>query len=919
MSLVSKFLSPQQLEWSNRIGLTPALEDILIGINKGFYTSTIGSQMLNDLVAKALEDNKPNYPTFDHFKNLIDEGDYLQVTGSMDYSQTGEASIFASDYKVLTKALRPLPDTMDYTNTESRYLDRVADFKMNTKDESGLAIRDIIRYKAKYWQIWREEMENEGFLEVECPVFESIPGGAEAKPFTTFYNELDQEMYLRISLELPLKKLVAGGFERVFEIGRIFRNEGSSPQHLQEYTQIEWYCAYTDYDWAAKFVKRVYQRIVEEILGKMNQVAYNGSDINWGEWCSQSEAKKMGWELINTNKDSKHSIAGWPKIPYFEAVRYFSGGKIDTENKTDQELLQMCKSNGITDVRITDGAGALMDKLWKKARVNTTNPFFLVLPPVELEPLAKRDPTNPELTQRWQVVAGGAELGKAFSELNDPIDQFGRFSKQQEARDSGNEEAQFMDVNYVKAMEYGMPPMSGFGTSERFVSFLLGKHIRECVTFPHIREQKQDSEVKNIQVVLYDDSSIPMWSKLNTASHLTASISARNRYEILGQDKVQSADGVDISLSIPHPIVIRQTTSNQKLKDLIQSAKKSGLSVSEFTIDNRDGKSQQDDIARLTAKNYDEVEFLGVAIFGDKKKTEKLTSEFVLFGENNLQGEDLALQSKMETEVERITFDQIPWQGGTILEYWQDSYKVESTAKIIELGENELGKYAILDRTIFHPQGGGQPSDVGFFQIKSSLLGDVFKALVGIVSSQQNYEVDITKCVKEDKKVLHYYDGHLEIDQEVTIKVDPQTRSQNIQLHSTAHLLDFAIAELGLSWEPDKGYSFPVGSYVQYNGEVEVTPELISSIEYKVNELRLQGLDFKISYTRDTKFKHSGSEVTRKVAIEGRNKVTNETPEQDCGGTHINNTRELSPIKIRKIQSKKGTIKASYEMDKQYF
>ncbi len=418
--------------------------------------------------------------SFEQFVNLIDEGDYIQSTGTLDISRTGQASLFVEHLKILTKALRPLPETWESENLESRYLDRVVDFKKNTVDETGLSVRDIMRKKAQFWGIWRDEMEKEGFLSVECPVFESIPGGAEAKPFTTFYNELDQDMYLRISLELPLKKLIAGGFEAVYEIGRIFRNEGSSSQHLQEYTQIEWYIAYKDYDWAMEFTKRVYQRVVNELLGAMTQRDYHGKEINWGEWCSIDEAEKHNWQLVG----------GWPKISYFDAVRYFSDGKIDTEGKTDDELISMCNQCGIMDVKLSDGTATLLDKLWKKARVNTSHPFFLVLPPVELEPLAKRDPQNPKLTQRFQVVAGGAELGKAFSELNDPIDQFGRFETQQKARDAGNEEAQFMDTKYVEAMEYGMPPMAGFGTSERFVSFLLGKHIKECVTFPYTREAK---------------------------------------------------------------------------------------------------------------------------------------------------------------------------------------------------------------------------------------------------------------------------------------------------------------------------------------------------------------------------------------------------------------------------------------------
>jgi lysyl-tRNA synthetase class II len=325
--------------------------------------------------------------SFEDYKNLIDEGDFIQATGILNYSQRGEASLFVTEFKILTKSLRPLADTLNYDNTESRYLDRVADFKHNTIDETGLSVRKIMEYKALYWSIWREEMLAAGFLEVENPVFEHIPGGAEARPFTTYYNELEQEMYLRISLELPLKKLIAGGFEQVFEIGRIFRNEGSSPQHLQEYTMIEWYTAYKDYIWGAKFVKGVYQRIVLEILGSFEQIDYRGQTINWSEWCDSETAKEHGWQLID----------GWPMIPYFEAVRHFSNGEIDTENKTEDELLEMCQNHDIDGVFKGVGMATLLDKLWKKARVNTTNPFYLILPPVELEPLAKRDPTNPIL------------------------------------------------------------------------------------------------------------------------------------------------------------------------------------------------------------------------------------------------------------------------------------------------------------------------------------------------------------------------------------------------------------------------------------------------------------------------------------------------------------------------------------------
>lgn len=562
---------------------------------------------------------------FTEFKTLVDEGDFLQLTGYLDRSQTGEPSMFVSNIVMISKALRPLPDKMDYEHIESRYMNRVADFKMNTKDEHGRSVRDVVKMKAKYWQIWREEMAKEGFLEVECPVFEAVPGGAEAKPFTTFYNELDQEMYLRISLELPLKKLIAGGFEAVYEIGRIFRNEGSSPQHLQEYTQIEWYIAYKDYEWAMAFSKRVYQRIVSELLGTMTQVDYHGRTINWGNWCSEEEAQKNGWELVS----------GWPKIPYFEAVRYFSQGKIDTEGKSIDQLCELATSMGIEDIAPSHGMATVLDKLWKKARVNTVHPFFLILPPVELEPLAKRDPANPQLTQRFQVVAGGAELGKAFSELNDPIDQFGRFSQQQAARDAGNDEAQFMDTKYVEAMEYGMPPMAGFGTSERFVSFLLGKHIRECVTFPHIRSQDNASaKSKKTMVahaVILNTADIPLWSKLNAAAHLAAALGAREGKKLIYIDHSTTTDGEKIPMNIQHAIMMKSTTEKTELIHLKLAAEAQGLQVTCFTQEMRESSNDEKVRASQEAKKMADVAFLGVLVFGEKKSVEALTKQFPLF------------------------------------------------------------------------------------------------------------------------------------------------------------------------------------------------------------------------------------------------------------------------------------------------
>jgi lysyl-tRNA synthetase class 2 len=601
----------------------------------------------NTLIEQKINNSTSGSLTFSQFKNLIDEGDYIQASGYLDRSQTGEPSLFVESVKILTKCLRPLPDKLDYENFEERYLNRVVDFKMNTKDENGLSVREIVRLKQKYWHIWRDEMQKEGFLEVECPVFEKIPGGAEARPFTTFYNELDQEVYLRISLELPLKKLIAGGFERVFEIGRIFRNEGSSPQHLQEYTQIEFYWAYADYTDGMKLVKRIYQRIVQEILGQLKQIDYYGHEVNWGDWCSLATALSNGWGLANNEQvwepdltgQSKqnippeaHKIFGWPIIPYYDAVKFYSKGEVDFRNKSLEDLLQIAKEKGV-DIEPGAGIASVMDKIYKKvARPHIHNPIFLALVPVELEPLAKRHPPQPNLTERWQIVAGTAELGKCFSELNDPVDQFERFQQQQAARDAGDEEAQFMDEDYVKALELGTPPMAGFGTSERFLSFLLGKHIKECVTFPHVRTQEnkpgKSKSTMVAHVVLWNHPELTEWQKYNTIAHLTASFAAREGKKLILFEHSHTQDGENIPMNIQHAIMIKQTDDLNKLRQLKKLAEQEKLLVTVFTeemqLTSDDYKVNQLHTQKLSS----EIKYLGVLVYGKKSLVEKLTTEF---------------------------------------------------------------------------------------------------------------------------------------------------------------------------------------------------------------------------------------------------------------------------------------------------
>ena len=306
----------------------------------------------------------------------------------------------------------------------------------------------------------REFLESKGFMEVEMNALEQVPGGAEAEPFVTHHNALDRDYFLRISLELPLKKLLVGGFERVFEIGRIFRNEGISTEHLQDYMQMEFYWAYADYDQLMDLIEELYKKIIENVTGGL-KTSYDGKEIDWS--------------------------GSWPKVRYFDIFKEKTG--LDLNTVTDAELQSYAKAEHIK-FENNQGRGRVIDLIYKKkVRPSLIQPCFLINPPVEIEPLAKKDPKNPKEVQRMQILAGGTELGKGFSELNDPIDQRERFEAQAVLRDAGDKEAQMLDEDFVEALEYGMPPAAGFGLSERLFSVIMDKSIRETVFFPPMKEE----------------------------------------------------------------------------------------------------------------------------------------------------------------------------------------------------------------------------------------------------------------------------------------------------------------------------------------------------------------------------------------------------------------------------------------------
>ncbi len=389
-------------------------------------------------------------------KETVDIGDFVEIEGTLFVTQRGEKSVKAKKVRIIAKTMRPIPSSWyGVSDEEARFRKRYLDLLLN--DE----VKEFFRKKRVFWDAIRDFLNAHEFFEVEMPVLEPVPGGAEAEPFMTHHNALDEDFYLRISLELPLKKMLVAGFDSVFEIGRIFRNEGIDREHLQDYTQMECYKAYWDYRDMMRFVEAMYVSVIQKTFGTLT-LTRNGKNIDWGK--------------------------PWPIVDYYEVFKKESG--IDLKNTSLEELQKKAISLGIA-LEGSVGEGRLIDLIYKKTvRPKLFDPCFLVNPPVVIEPLAKRMESDRGRVERFQILAYGTELGKGFSELNDPRDQRARFEEQMRLREAGDAEAQHIDESFLEALEYGMPPAGGFGMSERLFSVLVGKPIRETVIFPLMRKEK---------------------------------------------------------------------------------------------------------------------------------------------------------------------------------------------------------------------------------------------------------------------------------------------------------------------------------------------------------------------------------------------------------------------------------------------
>ena len=416
------------------------------------------------------------------FKRLLDLGDFIGIEGYVFKTQMGEISIHAKKLTVLSKSLKPLPivkykDGVAYDKFEDpelRYRQRYVDLIVNE------GVKETFEKRAIVVKTLRAALDEAGYTEVETPILQSIPGGASARPFITHHNSLDMDLYLRIATELYLKRLIVGGFEGVYEIGKNFRNEGMDKNHNPEFTCMELYVQYKDYNWMMSFTEKLLERIC---------IAVNGSTD------SIIDGKTISFK------------APYRRLPILEAIKEKTG--YDLNDKTEEEIRQVCKELKMEEIDETMGKGKLIDEIFGEFCEGTyIQPTFITDYPVEMSPLTKMHRSKPGLTERFELMVNGKELANAYSELNDPIDQEERFKEQMKLADKGDDEAMIIDQDFLRALQYGMPPTSGIGI-DRLVMLMTGKpYIQEVLFFPQMRPEKitpKDSAAKFMELGIAEE------------------------------------------------------------------------------------------------------------------------------------------------------------------------------------------------------------------------------------------------------------------------------------------------------------------------------------------------------------------------------------------------------------------------------
>lgn len=561
------------------------------------------------------EDLTKGYLGFDRL-NLLDTSDFIGVTGEVTKTQRGEVSILAHNIKLLTKALRPIPTNLE--DKEDRFRRRYLDMNIHAE------VRERFVRRAKFWNAAREFYIKNGFVEVNIPVLEHTTGGADAKPFVTHYDALNEDFYLRISHELPLKRLIGGGFNKVFDIGPRFRNEGFSDEHLPEHVAMEWYWAYADYNDGMKLTEEMFRYVMQEVYGTL-------------------KFNIRGFE-IDLSKD-------WERIDYAEIIK--KRFDVDIYNDSLEKMREILKANGNSDAMDPNlNKNRAVDSLWKLIRKTIAGPAFLINEPKFMSPLAKSDELNPNVTQRFHALIAGSELVNAYSELNDPLDQLDRFVEQEKLRESGDDEAQMLDIDFVEMLEYGMPPTCGWGMSERVFWFFEGVTAKEGVPFPQLKYD-MDNLTKEIykdvlkyenrpvsnegkkqdfgnKIVIVVNEELENWKKANSISHVAAYLGNVLGEDFKTADYFVTEDGVLHPRNSQYAIIILAAKPGQ-MSNFMANVRESGLMYHGFIKEMIETTNDEEIVKLLSTKKDSEIEYYAVGIYGDKNKIDSLTKKYTLF------------------------------------------------------------------------------------------------------------------------------------------------------------------------------------------------------------------------------------------------------------------------------------------------
>ncbi len=414
------------------------------------------------------------------FKKLLDLGDIIGVCGEVFKTQTGEITVNVKELKVLSKALRPLPVVKvdadgkvhdAFSDPELRYRRRYVDLIVNDH------VKDTFIKRSKIINAMRRFFDKHGYLEVETPVLQPIPGGAAARPFVTHHNALNIPLYLRIANELYLKRLIVGGFDGVYEFAKVFRNEGMDRTHNPEFTVLELYVPYKDYHWMMDFTEKLLEEVVKEVNNGSTKIKFGDKEIDFK--------------------------APYPRVPILDAIKEHTG--YDLHGKSEEEIREIAKKLGL-EVDETMGKGKLIDEIFGEfAEKHYIQPTFITDYPVEMSPLTKKHRSKPGLTERFELIVNGKEIANAYSELNDPIDQLERFKEQLRLQQKGDDEAMYIDYDFVRALEYGMPPTAGIGIGIDRLTMLLTDNdsIQEVIFFPQMRPEKKKVELTEAEKTVY--------------------------------------------------------------------------------------------------------------------------------------------------------------------------------------------------------------------------------------------------------------------------------------------------------------------------------------------------------------------------------------------------------------------------------